>query len=76
MKLKEYLGEKQITPKQFAAKLGLPAKASSYLRVYRWINRDRQPGIDMACRIVELTENKVSINDLKQKKKRKERVNA
>ena len=59
MTLKEYIASGNIDISHMAYSLGVSEHA-----VHKWVYGQREPNLETALRIVELTNNEVSIDDL------------
>lgn len=59
MRLSEYLATKDLTPKQFAKRLGV-----NHTTVYRWLNGDTIPTRENLKGIMSVTEGEVDFSDL------------
>ena len=58
MTLTEYLSDQSLKPTQFATSLGVEPST-----IIRMVNGERRPSLDMALRIEEATEGKVTTRD-------------
>lgn len=59
MKIVDYLTRERVSRKTFAGRLGV-----HHSLVYRWIDGNSAPSLELAARIVEVTGGEVTIEDL------------